>query len=809
MIENFKRFENMNFKRFIILSLVLSIPFYAVVAEPNTENKHLMGNIYVLLTTILLIVVLFITTFYRIHKENSYKKANQQMRHLLSSMPDMIVILDSDLIITEIVNPLESVLLGLKPEQLIGASIKEIGTINPLFVNAAQIIEENARMTLETKKIKCFGYKINGYKKVYYAEVRTVPYEKDKVICFAHDNTNHKAAEQEILKLKTFLQSIIEHLPVGLVVKNASDDYQYIFYNGKAREFYNDESQLIIGKNDFDVNDPQASKYREEDELTLASDVPLTFERIMYDENNQPYRWGITSKTCLTNNDDTKYIISVLVDTTEIRKKEFELEKTKKELSIALDAGKLSAWIYDVETCYFNSLYNKTVAGKGLSFKEGYELLHPDDKEKYRIFMDTLASGEKENLKETFRFNRGNGFQWYETYAIAIKSQETQKVQQIIGTERNITNEVEIERQLKDYIFKSDLIIKSGGILLWDYDVKSKTFYSTDANSILYNGVSLDNFLTLILPEDRIYITENIEKMVNKEIEVVDIQGRANIRGDGYKWFEMHAVTYEYDKNGNVTKLIGLRRDITDLKNMTDELIILRDKAEESNRLKSAFLANMSHEIRTPLNAIVGFSNLVAHTENKDEIEEYCKIIEANNDLLLQLINDILDLSKIEAGQLEFVYTNIDIVSIFYNLEQTYTYRVKEGVKLICELPDQSCIICSEKNRLTQVISNFLSNACKFTSEGTIKMGYEHTEEGLRFYVTDTGKGIAKENIPHVFTRFAKFDSFVPGTGLGLSICQTIIQHLRGKIGVDSEVGKGSTFWFIIPDTSKSTKKII
>lgn len=803
------KLENMSFKLLIILSTSSFVPLYSAAAESNIGGNHLVGNTYILLITILLIIILFFTTFYRIHKENSYKKSNQQMKHLLSSMPDMAVILDSNLTITEIVNPLENVLLGLKPEILIGMSIKDLSKMKPGFIDAAQIVESNAAKTLQTRKVRCFSYKIASNNKIYYAEVRTVSYEKDKVICFVHDNTAHKATEQEILKLKTFLQSIIEHLPVGLIVKNASDNYRYIFYNGKACEFYNDNAQSVIGKNDFEVNDPLASEYRKEDELTLTSDIPLTFERIIYNEENQPYRWGIVSKICLINNDDSKYIISVLVDTTEIRRKEVELEKIRKELSIALDAGRLSAWIYDVNTRYFNTLYNKTVAEQGLSFEDGYKMLHPDDRKKYQVFMDALSYGEKDNLKEIFRFNRGNGFQWYETYAIAIKSPQTQKVYQVIGTEKNITTEIETEFKLKDYFFKSDLVIKSGGILLWDYDVATQTFFSSNPDSILFKGLNLEKFLLFIFPDDRKFIAEELQQMVEGKVEVIDIQVRANLKGNGYRWFEIHAVTYEHDKNGKITKLTGLRRDITNLKNMTDELIILRDKAEESNRLKSAFLANMSHEIRTPLNAIVGFSNLVAQTEDKDEIEEYCKIIEANNDLLLQLINDILDLSKIEAGQLDFTYSDTDIVSIFYNLEQIYNYRVKEGVKLICELPDQTCIIRSEKNRLTQVISNFLSNACKFTFKGTIKMGYEHTNEGLRFYVADTGKGIAKENIPHVFTRFAKFDSFVQGTGLGLSICQTIIQHLGGKIGVESELDKGSTFWCIIPDTSKSKIKTV
>ena len=207
----------------------------------------------------------------------------------------------------------------------------------------------------------------------------------------------------------------------------------------------------------------------------------------------------------------------------------------------------------------------------------------------------------------------------------------------------------------------------------------------------------------------------------------------------------------------------------------------------------------MSHEIRTPLNAIVGFSNLIAQTRNPEEIAEFCKIIETNNELLLQLINDILDLSKIEAGQLEFVYSDIDMNELFRNLEQIYLFRLKGTVQLICNLPERTFVTHSERNRLTQVVSNFLSNACKFTTEGSITMGYECSDGLIRCFVTDTGKGIAPENLPHVFERFAKFDAFIQGTGLGLSICKTIIDKLGGEIGVESEEGKGTTFWFTIP----------
>lgn len=232
------------------------------------------------------------------------------------------------------------------------------------------------------------------------------------------------------------------------------------------------------------------------------------------------------------------------------------------------------------------------------------------------------------------------------------------------------------------------------------------------------------------------------------------------------------------------------------------ELRKAKDKAEESDRLKSAFLANMSHEIRTPLNAIVGFSGLLAMTEEAEDREEFINIINSNNDLLLQLINDILDLSKIEAGTLEFISSDVDINQLLCDIEQSSRLKASEGVQVsfIEKLPH--CILRTDKNRLSQVITNFINNAIKFTEQGSIRFGYKHLEDDkLYFYVTDTGCGIEPEKKDSVFQRFVKLNSFAQGTGLGLSICQMIINKLGGDIGVESEVGKGSTFWFTLPDT--------
>ena len=241
--------------------------------------------------------------------------------------------------------------------------------------------------------------------------------------------------------------------------------------------------------------------------------------------------------------------------------------------------------------------------------------------------------------------------------------------------------------------------------------------------------------------------------------------------------------------------------DITDQKILERKLRLAKEEAEESNRIKSAFLANMSHEIRTPLNAIVGFSSILAEDVSEEERIEYLSIISKNNDILLQLINDILDLSKIEAGTLEYVYANIDVNKMLSEIEQAARMRQPNANVAICAvMPMPDLLLYTDQRRITQVLNNFISNAMKFTNAGSITFGYEEPKDGyIRFFVTDTGTGIPPEKVADIFNRFVKLDSFKQGTGLGLAISQNIVKELKGEIGVLSELGKGSTFWFTLP----------
>ncbi len=316
-------------------------------------------------------------------------------------------------------------------------------------------------------------------------------------------------------------------------------------------------------------------------------------------------------------------------------------------------------------------------------------------------------------------------------------------------------------------------------------------------------SVSDEQYFAKIIKEDRPRVIQAYRDLADGKIEKVKEEYRV-LANDGTQWkidwIEAQAAVESKDENGMPLTLVGSSLVITERKKMEDELLSAKDRAEESNRLKSAFLANMSHEIRTPLNAIIGFSNILAAAEEEQEKQEYINIIESNNTLLLQLISDILDLSKIEAGTLEFCYSNVELNDIISEIESVTRYRTESnGIQLIVQKGLPSCLIRTEKNRLMQVLNNLLNNASKFTSQGSITFGYKLCDKELYFYVKDTGCGIPADKVNSIFGRFVKLNSFVQGTGLGLSICQTIVEHMGGRIGVESEEGKGSTFWFTIP----------
>lgn len=362
---------------------------------------------------------------------------------------------------------------------------------------------------------------------------------------------------------------------------------------------------------------------------------------------------------------------------------------------------------------------------------------------------------------------------------------------------------------------KLAMALDVANIVPWKWDLKSKTILcdinrpielSTDEQEVEDSQLSVPDsqYFSKIFKEDRERVKQAYRDLIEGRAEKVKEEYRiVNVQKNNLhkvEWVEAQAAVEARDEDGKPLTLVGSSLVITNRKKMEQELTTAKELAEESNRLKSAFLANMSHEIRTPLNAIVGFSGILASTEREEEKQEYVSIIENNNTLLLQLISDILDLSKIEAGTLELNYSNIELNELMRELERGFLLRVKtDAVKLEFVEPAGPCMAYTEKNRLSQLMINLVTNAIKFTEKGSIRFGYEMRENELYFYVADTGCGIPKDKQQNIFGRFVKLNSFAQGTGLGLSICKTLMDHMGGRIGVESEEGKGSTFWFTLP----------
>ena len=363
---------------------------------------------------------------------------------------------------------------------------------------------------------------------------------------------------------------------------------------------------------------------------------------------------------------------------------------------------------------------------------------------------------------------------------------------------RNISEE-EMQRRF------FNMAVEESSIYPWQYNMHMNRFHFPGGllRRFGYTGdtdlLARDEMDTLIHPEDLLHTRRNFDAILLGN----EINSRMSFRlksADGsYEWWEFRSTAYDGLTVDTPYMVLGVCQSIQRYKDTEEALIAARDRALQADKLKSAFLANMSHEIRTPLNAIVGFSDLLVEAEDIEERKEYVKIVRNNNELLLQLITDILDLSKIEAGTFDFTYGDVNVNLLCENIVRSMEMKVSEGVALVFDSNLPQYHLISDRNRLHQVISNFVNNAIKFTSQGSIRVGYQMKGEELEFYVQDTGIGIDKEQQLHIFERFVKLNSFVPGTGLGLAICQSIIEQLGGRIGVDSEPGKGSRFWFRLP----------
>ncbi|WP_368120120.1 sensor histidine kinase [Bacteroides thetaiotaomicron] len=463
-----------------------------------------------------------------------------------------------------------------------------------------------------------------------------------------------------------------------------------------------------------------------------------------------------------------------------------------------------------------NPTFEKYILPKEKILGKKYSELNPD----YSPELPDRYSELNDNRQITFQYYLEKTKTHLTVISIHSKTKGCVDVFGVDNTELVLT-----QQMLKSTNHKLSAALDAADMTPWKWDLQtgllscnvSHDLYVTE-EEVTHDGnliiVPTSACFAKICDEDRERVRDAFERLANGETQKMREEYRVGRQWlpspQQNEWVEVRAAVDERDANGKPLSLIGTSMTVTQRKEMEEALVQAKVKAEEANTLKSSFLANISHEIRTPLNAIVGFSSLLVSAERgiSEEKQEYINIIENNNTLLLQLISDVLDLSKIEAGTMEFDYAPVDVHGLFIELEDTFRLRNKKSGICICyHRRTTECVVKVDRNRLVQVMMNLMNNAVKFTGEGSIEFGFDVREDGfLHFYVTDTGCGIPEERLEEIFGNFVKLNSFVQGTGLGLTICRAIVERMGGKIGAVSRLGHGSTFWFTLPYTANEEK---
>lgn len=381
----------------------------------------------------------------------------------------------------------------------------------------------------------------------------------------------------------------------------------------------------------------------------------------------------------------------------------------------------------------------------------------------------------------------------------------------------------ETEKRVKEEQTQNNLailkaVLLSGHSLIVEYDIGKKELFvnpllnETPEDNKLFNYLRSNKYMTIGGVQQIVRSADNVNllfQVIEGKQDHCSFECRTAIENETI-WIRINAQAYKTKGSKRQNKMICHITNITEEKLLEEKLHHAEyetrqseleiQKVREADKLKSAFLANMSHEIRTPLNAIIGFSNILAETDDKEEKEEFVKIINKNSDLLLHLITDILDFSKIESGVLDYSLSDTSLKDIFHEQFQVHAMKMPEKVSLICDFDALLDIfVHTDPKRVTQVLSNLISNAVKFTEVGSIRFSYRIVEKYVLVEVIDTGIGISPQHQQAIFDRFVKVNSFKQGTGLGLTICKTIIEALNGTIGVDSRPGEGARFWFTLP----------
>ena len=652
--------------------------------------------------------------------------------------------------------------------------------------------------------------------KITYYEGRFKRVQENLVACFERDITGRKKNEVAIRQNQRLLNAVLDNMPMPLIIKDIDDDLKYVFWNKQCELQGGYSREEIIGKTDIEVYGKERGEHYRDVDFKIIEEGNSYQVQEVYETPDGGRHVSIVNKNVVSN-DVHHWLLATRWDITDLIRIQEQLQEVNQQLRMAFSVTNTVPMIWDLEEDLIRFKYPEFKAGNenfykerdGQSSLEAVNNMHPDDREiMSRLFTD-IRNGLIDNLHREVRYDVRELYEdYYDLYLTIEKKDIAGKPLRVVGTLRNITESKLYEKTLMEAKQNVEKIQEINQLIL-DHSNNGLVYLHPDymiewENLAQYSEHPLAGRYKAGLCCYKSVMHRDSPCpgcVMQKALETGKREMKEVSFDDGFTVEITATPVYDIKNERQIRGVVLKYEDVSERTRVANEWKRAKEAAEMSDRLKSMFLSNMSHEIRTPLNAIVGFSELLVNTDDPKDKEEYMAIINRNNELLLQLISDILDLSKIEAGTLEFIYDMVDINEMLRGLEMSYRQKIAEypGIDISFTSHVNECVVYTEKNRVMQVISNFLNNALKFTSEGHIHFGYEEQANGLRFFVSDTGKGIPSEKQAEIFKRFVKLDSFTNGTGLGLAICQTIVRKLGGEIGVLSEEGKGSTFWFTLP----------
>ena len=631
---------------------------------------------------------------------------------------------------------------------------------------------------------------------------------------YVQDITEKLKVAEELHKKEAFLISVLDLIPVPVHIKDYDNGGKYIYWNDASRSLLGD----ALGKDSsFLVDALQMKKLEECDKLVYDTGIPYTNVETITLLNGQILEFYV--KRSVIWHDGRKMILVVRWDMSDQNR----LIRLSKNLSLSIAQLNAFTWSYDFRECLIRYGDSFPTLGGDASRNETFTLvserIHPEERESFYKDIKSFLDNGCGEFVSSYRvdFKEVGNYEWWE-FRASIEEIETQDGDTYklvhglcisIGEHKQLLAELQRAKAESD---KATVLLQEilkhipCGIFIKDVEDDFRFIIVNDYFASFHNKP----FDFFIGKRDKDFLSHSVVdgyKVGDDEALILNGGTKEDvypISWNGQNYTVDMTKTLLTMKDGN-RYIIGTLLDVTRRENELKELQEAKEKAEQSDRLKSAFLANMSHEIRTPLNAIVGFSEILVDNDNKEEKKAFADVISTNNELLLRLISDILDLSKIESGMMEFKPAREDIVDMFNETFTTFRQKVKNpDIEFLSDAPAcKHCYFVVDKGRALQVGTNFITNSIKYTQRGYIKMGYTIEDDGITLWVEDTGIGIEESKYDKVFERFEKLDNFAQGTGLGMSICKAIMDEIGGRIGFTSTYGKGSRFWAWFPGNTE------